>query len=509
MTADAGAVADIDGLTISADRALLKRRSVRGAGVTMAAQGVRCLLQFTSQVALAHWLLPREFGLVAMVAPVLTLVQIFNDLGLSQATVQRANISYQELSALFWINLAVSLALACLLAAAAPAIAWFYHVPRLTYIVLACASLLLLSGGAAQQIALMNRRMQFIGLAAIDVACAVAAISVGLLAAWDGFGAWSLVMMQAANSLTILILAWTMSDWVPSWPGPRQSVGGLLRFGGHLTGFNLLAYAEANLGTILIGRMDGAAALGFYDRAYKLVIVPWWQISLPVARVAISLLSRLNTHPRDYAAAWRRMLRGLLLVAGPGLLWAAITADDLSPALLGPAWRAAAPMMCDLSLATVLVPFGASAYWLFVSQGRVREQLHYGLISGAAIVASVVIGVHWGATGVARSFAVFAVFVQCVPLWGATRSGPVNALFAWRAAWPVMLGLAASAGGVTAAALLCANAPVWARLVLLLGASYASCGLLLLLIPAGRGVLREIWQMREALQKPRQEAVLF
>jgi PST family polysaccharide transporter len=296
---------------------------------------------------------------------------------------------------------------------------------------------------------------------------------------------------------------------MPSWPGPRQSVGSLLRFGGHLTGFNLLAYAEANLGTILIGRMDGAAALGFYDRAYKLVIVPWWQISLPVARVAISLLSRLNTHPSDYAAAWRRMLQGLLLVAGPGLLWAAITAGDLSPALLGQAWRAAAPMMCDLSLATVLVPFGASAYWLFVSQGRVREQLHYGLISGAAVVASVVIGVHWGANGVARSFAVFAVFVQGVPLWGATRSGPVNALFAWRAAWPVMLGLAASAGGVAAAALACGGVPVWAKLILLLGASYAACGLVMMSFRAGRGVLREIWEMREALQKPRQEAVLF
>jgi PST family polysaccharide transporter len=500
MTSDAAAVADIDGLTVTADRAVLKRRSVRGAGVTMAAQGVRCVLQFSSQVALAHWLLPGEFGVVAMVAPVLTLVQIFNDLGLSQATVQRANISHNELSALFWINLAISLVLACLLAASAPAVAWFYHVPRLTYIVIACASLLVLSGGSAQQIALMNRRMQFVSLAAIDVACAVSAIVVGLLAAWAGFGAWSLIMMQAANSLTILILAWIMSDWAPSWPR-GQGVGGLLRFGGHLTGFNLLAYAEANLGTILIGRMDGAAALGFYDRAYKLVIVPWWQISLPVARVAISLLSRLDGHPRDYAAAWRRMLQGLMLVAGPGLLWAALTADDLSPALLGQAWRAASPMMADLSLATVLVPFGASAYWLFVSQGRVREQLHYGLISGAAVVASVVIGVHWGASGVARSFLFFAVFVQGVPLWGATRTGPVNGVFAWRAAWPVVVGLAACPGGVAAAALACGHMQVWVRLCLLLGASYASCGLAMLSFPAGRGVLREIWQMREVLKK--------
>jgi len=279
-------------------------------------------------------------------------------------------------------------------------------------------------------------------------------------------------------------------------------LGGLLRFGGHLTGFNLLAYAEANLGSILIGRLNGAAALGFYDRAYKLVIVPWWQISLPVARVAISLLSRLNTQPGAYVAAWRRMLQGLFLVAGPGLLWAALTADDLSPALLGAPWRAAAPMMCDLSLATVLVPFGASAYWLFVSQGRVREQLRYGFVSGAAVVASVVIGVHWGANGVARSFALFAIFVQGVPLWGATRHGPVNARQACRAAWPVLLGLAAAAAGVAEAATLCGAVPLWGRLILLLAVSYLCCGLALLLFPAGRAVLAEIWSMREMLHGP-------
>jgi hypothetical protein len=72
-----------------------------------------------------------------------------------------------------------------------------------------------------------------------------------------------------------------------------------------------------------------------------------------------------------------------------------------------------------------------------------------------------------------------------------------------------MLGLAASAGGVAAAALACGGVPVWAKLILLLGASYAACGLVMMSFRAGRGVLREIWEMREALQKPRQEAVLF
>jgi PST family polysaccharide transporter len=491
------AAAERDGLNIAAERAVLKRRSVRGAGATLGAQGVRSVLQFAAQIALAHKLAPSEFGLVAMVAPVLGLTQIFNDLGLTQATVQRPTISHRELTALFWLNLLISLGLAGCLAAAAPLVAWFYGQPRLVPIVAASASLLLLSGAAAQQIALLNRRMQFTALAAIDVTCVCAAVAVGLAAAWNGYGVWSLVLMQAANSVTILVLAWALSDWVPGPPRRGENIAALVRFGGHLTGFNLLAYAESNLGPVLIGRMSGAFALGLYDRAYKLVIVPWWQISLPIARVAVSLLSRLAGAPGDYTKAWRLMFRALLLVAAPGLLWAALVADRLTPALLGPAWRAAAPMVTDLALATVLVPFGASAYWLFVSQGRVREQLRIGAVTGAALVASGVIGVHWGPLGVARCYALFAPFIQGLPLWGAARHGPVRGAQVWQACWPILPALAAAAGSVE---LVDAVLP-WLPVGALLPLAYGACGAALMCFPAGIAIVRDAWALREMVTR--------
>jgi PST family polysaccharide transporter len=501
MTPEAVTTIEADRLTVAADRMLMKRRSVQGAWVTLSAQGVRLVLQFSSQVALTHWLAPAAFGLVAMVAPVMSLVQIFNDLGLAQATVQRADISPGELSALFWLNFGISLGLAGILALAAPFVAWFYHEPSLTPIVIACSSLLVLSGASAQQIALMNRRMQFVALAGIDIACIAVAVVVGLAAAIAGFGVWSLVLMQAANSLTILLLAWSMSGWVPGWQLRGQDVASLLRFGGHLTGFNLLAYAENSLGPVLIGRLQGAAALGLYDRAFKLVIVPWCQVSLPVARVAVSLLSRLRHAERDYAAAWRRMLQGLMLATGPGLIWASLTANTLAPTLLGHGWGAAAPILADLSLATLFVPFGASAYWLFVSQGRVRAQLRYGVVTGSALVLSAIIGVHWGALGVARCYALFAPFVQGLQLFGALRCGPVGGPAAWHASWPIIVAQAAASCCVALAmpGLDGMPGPAVVRLAVLLGVAYGACGGTLLCFAAGRRILFDVWELRRMM----------
>ncbi len=44
-----------------------------------------------------------------MVVPLIGLVQLLNDLGLSQATIQRPEISQRELSALFWLNVSGTL----------------------------------------------------------------------------------------------------------------------------------------------------------------------------------------------------------------------------------------------------------------------------------------------------------------------------------------------------------------------------------------------------------------
>ena len=490
------AAADSARFNAATDHVSLKRASLHGMAATFVSQGLRFVLQFGAQIVLAHWLLPREFGLIAMVAPVLSLVQVFNDLGLTQATIQRPQITHRELSTLFWINFGVSACLAAVMMLAAPFVAWFYHEPRLILITVAFSGMLLITGAGAQQIALMNRRMRYTPLAIIDVACAFMAFAVGLGAASMGCGYWSLVLMQAANSLTILILAWSFSEWRPSWPVRNSNVMALLRFGGHLTGFNILGIVETNLGTVLIGRFNGAQALGLYDRAYKLVIVPWWQISLPVARVSISLLCRLHGQDAHYARAFRQMLQGLLLIAGPGLVWAALEASTLVPMVLGQSWANAAPIVAWLSVGTIVVPLGSSAYWLFVSQDRVRAQLRYGLISGLLLVASIIVGIVWGPLGVARAYAGFGPFIQGVQLWGATRSGPVNGRMVLAAIYPVAIALCATCAAVASHVRYWGAAHSALMLAATLAMAYAAAAASLLLFPAGQRLVADMWAAR-------------
>src|SRR6266550_3832719 len=114
----------------------LRQRTISSGLITAAAQGAQFFLNLAYIMVLARLLAPQEFGLVAMVTTVMGFLRIFQDAGLSTATVQRQEITHAQVSNLFWVNVSVGGVTALLVAASAPALAWFYREPRLIGITL-------------------------------------------------------------------------------------------------------------------------------------------------------------------------------------------------------------------------------------------------------------------------------------------------------------------------------------------------------------------------------------
>jgi len=486
---------------VEGDPGTLKRRSVHGAAATLFAQAIRLGLQFGSQIALARLLEPSAFGLVAMVTPITGFMQMFNDMGLSQATVQRPTISQQELSALFWVNVAAGTLLAAVLIACAPLVAWFYHAPRTAWITAALACLLVLGGLSAQPMALMNRTLRFLPLAVIDVASSLAAAAVGIGAAVAGAGYWSLVLMQAANSLTILLLAWAFAGWRPSRPRRTSGVMPLLHFGGHVTAYNVVSYFSYSIDKVLIGATWGDVALGFYDRACRFMLIPIVQITTPFTRVALPLLSRLIDDPERYRAAYSRAVRAVLLAAVPGIMFAIVLARPLIVAVLGSRWSNTAPMFAWLGGGTLIAPVIMSLSWLFISQGRTGEQLVWCCVSTAALAASFLLGLPWGPVGVSAAWTLAAWLIQC-PLvtWAATRRGPVRIGDLVRAVYPLLLVSVVTSIGMWLVEPRLAQMGRIGLLEGLLGA-YAAFGCLLACWPGGSEVLQDVWALRTTFRR--------
>ena len=469
----------------------LRSRALRGMAASSAAQGMRLMVQFGSVIVLSRLLRPEDFGILAMAAPAIGLAVLLQDVGLSQAAVQASHITAAQAALLFWVNAAVGLVLGAILAAAAPALARFYGEPHVAGLLQAFAIMVALSGLAAQQQALLNRQMRFRFIAVIDVSAAVAGLAAAIATAALLHDYWALFAGPAAGGVVSLVMSWVGTGWRPSWPAGGMGAGGLLRFGGGVAGFNVFEFLARSLDNVLIGRVWGNAALGAYDRAYKLLLFPMEQVNGPLSRVMLPTLARLADQPARYRQAYLRTLRLMLLVSQPGIVFLIATADLLVPALLGEHWRASAPIFQWLGVAALQQPMTNAVGWLLISQGRTRAMMGWGAVNAATCAAAFVAGLPWGAVGVAAAYSITDI-VPRLPLywWVATRQGPVRLADLWRTALPFLL-----ADAVSLAAILGLRRMVaWQTLPALLSGlvvAYAMTVLVLAMVPAGRTTLRE------------------
>ncbi|HEX8148895.1 MAG TPA: lipopolysaccharide biosynthesis protein [Pyrinomonadaceae bacterium] len=477
-------------------RADVGAHAARGGAVTMASQGLRFGLMILTTAVLGRLLTPQDYGLVGMVAIVMGFVALFKDLGLASATIQREELSQREVSTLFWLNLGFSLAVALLTAAVAPLVARFFGEPRLTAVTTAYAAGFVFGGLAVQHEALLRRRMRFAALAGANVvALAVNAfVTVGL--AWAGFGYWSLVCGQLALGAAYAVCLWGVCGWRPGRPGRLSEVRALLAFGRDLTGFTVVNYFARNLDNLLIGRVWGAVQLGFYAKAYQLLLLPLDQVNEPVTAVAVPALSRLGDDPERYRRAYLRLLEKVAMATMPLMAFMVASSDWIVRVVLGPQWGETARIFMLLGISGLFQPVANTTGWLLISQGRARHLAQWGLIGGGISVAAILAGLPWGPAGVALSYSLARLLVfDPLLYWWVGREGPVRALDFYRTIAP-----AAAASACVLAALY--GLRQWAFFtnpLSQLGAAAVVAGAVavpvLFAIPAGRRALRDAGQV--------------
>jgi O-antigen/teichoic acid export membrane protein len=410
----------------------LKQRTASGVIATGTAQAAQFVLNLVSIVVLARLLTPHEFGLVAMVTTVMSFVRIFGDGGLSTAAVQREGLTHVQVSNLFWANLTLGATATLIVALAAPVIASLYQEPRLIGITLALSLTLVLMGCTVQHQALLKRQLRFKAIAIIQVGAAAAGTVTGIGMAWVGFGYWSLVGMQLANVVVLLLLTVSLSPWRPQRPRRDGGTRSLLSFGADVAASSFMWSLARGADSILIGRMWGAAPLGLYSRAQALLVRPVDQLIAPFQALLIPSLSRLQADPVRYRHLARQAYHTVALVSFPlaGLLMA--LAHPVTVLVLGPRWESASTVFASFTVIVLYTPMASVCSCLIASQGRGRDFLRVSAIASLVTVTSFAVGLPFGPAGVATAYVV-ACLAAHLPLlfYIAGRSGPVSTTDLW------------------------------------------------------------------------------
>jgi O-antigen/teichoic acid export membrane protein len=392
---------ELDALSTEHLQADLKGRSVRGGVVTVASQGSQFVIQTVLTVVLARLLTPADFGLVAMVTAVTGLGQAFADVGLSEATIQREEITHDQVSFLFWINLVVGLGLALATVGLGPVLARFDREPRLANVALVMSLTFVFGGLRVQPDAILKRQMRFTSLAMRDISAGAMGVAVAVAMAWRGAGYWALVACPLTSNLTQMSLSWVMVNWRPSLPRRGTQVRSLVAFGGNVAGSYLVFILYRSVDKILVGWYWGASQLGLYGKACNLLVLPLRQLSAPVTSVLVPAFSRLQNDPERFGRYYLGAVNLLVWVMAPLFGFLFVAARPVILLVLGRQWGKAAPVFQILAVCGLAQLLFDSTLWLFISRGQSARLRNLSLMMSPVIIGSYVIGLPFGIRGVA------------------------------------------------------------------------------------------------------------
>ena len=348
----------------------LRQRALRGAAWSILNQAGTQLISVAVWMVLGRALDPAQFGLVALAQLVVGFLLVFLEQGFAEALVQRKEMTRADENTAFWTVLGVGLVLAGLTNAVAGPVAAWKEAPLLEPMLRALSLGFPLIALRTVPEALLIRGMRMKALAARSFAATAVAGATGVGLALAGFGAWSLVGQALMTSAAGSGMLWWLSGWRPGLGWSAASFRGLVGFGAHITGNNLISYGNRRLDQWLVEHFHGPVTLGFYQMAQRWMEVQAALIGQGLNQVSLSSFSRVQHDPARMARGYVQAVRLSAAVAAPLLAGLAAAAPDVLRVLVGPAWLPAAPILSWLSLGAIIQSLNALNAGVMMACGR-------------------------------------------------------------------------------------------------------------------------------------------
>jgi lipopolysaccharide exporter len=381
-------------------------RSLRNQAVT----GVRwnavsmvsvMLLQTAQTAALARLLPASEFGLIGLVLVAAAFAQSLADFGLGNAIIYRQAEDPGELSSIYWANVfGGCAAFAVVLAAAAPA-ASFYAAPSLARLLPLTGAVFLIAPLGQPLQAMLQKDLRFRSLFFCEAGGTLAGAAVAVACAFRMHGAYAFVMGQIAAAAVRAAGLWIASPWHPSLRFRMTDLHRHLSFGLYQTGERLLNFGVQNVDKLLIGRLLGTAALGYYSVAYQMMMRPMLMLNPVVTRVAFPVFARMGGDLRRLSDGFLEVVRLIAFVMMPLYLCLFAASGPLLRFLLGPGWVPAEGVFRVLVFLGLLFSLGNPVGSLMLALGKARLTFWFNAVAFLLYASAIAAGSRHGLVGVA------------------------------------------------------------------------------------------------------------
>ncbi len=374
--------------------------------INAAARYSTLVLGLVFSAILARILTPEDYGIVAVTVVFTTFFSLLSDLGMGAGIIQNKELTREDIGSIFAFSLRLALVLAGAFALFSIPLSLFYGNRVYISVGLLLSVSLFFNTLNVVPNALLLKQKEFKSVAfRILCACVVSGI-IGIVLAWAGLKFYALVVQSIVNSA--FIFGWNYLSTRPPIARRvnRESLDKIRRYSGFLFGFNLINYFARNTDNLLIGKVMGPAQLGFYDKAYKLMMYPVQNLTHVITPVLHPILSE---HQADKCFIYEKYLQVVKVLSLLGAFitpfcW--FTSPEIIRIIYGSQWEAAIPCLRWMSLAMWAQMVLASSGTIFQSLGDTKRLFMSGSMNAVLVVLCIVAGLLEGSiTAVARNVA--------------------------------------------------------------------------------------------------------
>ncbi len=427
------------------------RRSVKaGIAWSTLSFGITKGLAFISLLVLTRVLAPSQFGLVAAVTVVLSLIELTSDLGMAATVIyEQEQGAGERIQVAFTVNMMLVVALAAVGVLLAPVIAGFFHASHHVGLFRLAMADVLLTGLGVIHDGLLLRDLRFSARIVTQVVSGVVRAGAGVTLALLGFGAASLVWGLLLGTAAWVIVLWGVTRFRPTLRFDRRIARSMIGYGVGASMFSFLDQTVTQIDTAVVGRVLGRRSLGLYTVAFRIPTLVLENIANQVSLVAFPALARKRVADASgVGGATLRLVRYEALYALPLSAGMAVMARPIVDTVFSSRWQDAAGVFAAVSVLSGISASGFALGDALKALGRQRLLVILTVIQLPVLLVTIILVAPYGITAVAWArVAGMGLWVGLVTVSAArVMDMPIGPVLG--AMWP---GAAASAGVVASA----------------------------------------------------------
>ncbi|MBN4097516.1 MULTISPECIES: lipopolysaccharide biosynthesis protein [Methylobacterium] len=373
---------------------MLASKTLRGAGWSVAARISARAIDLGTLLVLARILSPADFGLTAIAASLISIVEMILEIPLVQALLRLQKIEKSHLDTAFTLGLLRGGVIAVLMMAAAWPVAHIYDDVRLIPITLALASAPIARSLYSPAMVHLFRKIDFRASFLADFSGKVAAALISIGSLYLGAGYWALVINPAASAILPTILSYVLAPYRPGLSLARLSA--FSAFTGWFTSSQILAAFSWQFDRMFLGYHVDKAVLGRYGVASDFSVLPTQSVIGPAMRPVMAAFATMADDRLRLRAAFLKAARLTMIIALPAGVGIALTADQIVSVILGAQWISAAPYLRWLSLAVMFTAYYQPVSTLCLAMDEPNVMLKITLLESVAKVLSMTLGFYLG-----------------------------------------------------------------------------------------------------------------